>query len=334
MVDFKSTKAENNILPYGLGDHMEPQTDDKSSFAPKHTPAPLTSTAYYYYDTWIVAQVAEILGETEDSRQYSVLAKNIKHAFNGKFLDQATNQYASGSQTSNAIALYFGMVPKGREKAVARNLAHDVMITHKGHLSTGIIGINALEQALPEFGLANVMYEIATQTTFPSWGYEIERGATTLWETWQGDADHCLNMKMFGSVEKFFYKDLAGISPAAPGYERITVKPQVVGNLKYAKASVKTVRGMVAVDWKRGDRSLEMKVTVPVNGRAKVSVPKLELKNVAITEGRTTIWKDGAYVREVVGITGGSETNDYVTFDVGSGLYCFTLTGTPKKGSP
>ena len=334
MVDFKSTKAENHILPYGLGDHMEPQADGKSSFAPKHTPAPLTSTAYYYYDAWIVAQVAGILGEAEDSRHYSALAENIKHAFNGKFLDQATNQYAGGSQTSNAIALYFGMVPEGREKAVAKNLAHDIMITHKGHLSTGIIGINALEQALPEFGLASVMYEIATQTTFPSWGYEIERGATTLWETWQGDADHCLNMKMFGSVEKFFYKDLAGISPAAPGYERITVKPRVVGDLKYAKASVKTVRGLVAVDWKRDDRSLEMKVTIPANGRAKVSVPKLELKDVAITEGRTTIWKDGAYVREVVGITGGSETNDYVTFDVGSGLYCFTLTGTPKKGSP
>jgi len=330
LVNFLSTKADNYIVSCGLGDHMEPQVSSSSS-RPEHTPVPLTSTAYYYYDAWILFQTAEILGKTDDAKRYSDLSKNIKDAFNEEFFDESTNQYATGSQTSNALPLYLGMVPEGRQKAVAKNLVDDIMITHNGHLSTGIIGTNALEQALPEYGWANVMYEIVTQTTFPSWGYQVLKGATTIWECFEVDSKHSLNMKMFGSTEKSFYKDLAGISPASPGYKRITIKPQVVGDLEYAKASLKTVRGLVAVDWKKGDESLEMKVTIPVNTTAKISVPKIGQKEIAIMESGKALWKAGKFIEGVSGITAGNETNDYVTFDVGSGSYDFQLTGQQQK---
>ena len=101
------------------------------------------------------------------------MAENIKTAFNDKFFDPASNQYATGSQTSNALAIYLGMVPPQRTAAVMKNLVEDIMIEHKGHVSTGIIGSNALAQALPQHGAASVMYTIANQNTYPSLGEQV-----------------------------------------------------------------------------------------------------------------------------------------------------------------
>lgn len=331
LVDFLGAFAEDYIVSRGLGDHMEPQTKI-SSFTPQHTPVSLTSTAYYYYDAWIQSQAAEILGKTDDAKHYSELAESIKDAFNREFLDEDTNQYATNSQTSNALPLYMGMVPEGREKAVAKNLAEDVIITHNGHLSTGIIGANALEQALPEYGWANVMYEIITQTTFPSWGHEVLKGATTIWETFEYCSQHSLNMKMFGSVEIFLYKCLAGISPASPGYREIAIKPHIVEDLTDVSASIKTPKGEVKSSWTKHGNGLHLDVTIPVNSQAKVSVPRMGLENVTIKEGGKTIWKDGSYIGDVAGITGGGEDARYVTFSVGSGSYSFEMrSAIPKK---
>jgi alpha-L-rhamnosidase len=192
-----------------------------------------------------------------------------------------------------------------------------------------MLGTNALVYALPEHGAADVMYQLATQTTFPSWGYMVSKGTTTIWESWDGNPETQLsyNMKLFGSIDKFFYKDLAGIRPASPGYERIAVKPCVVGDLTHARASIKTVRGLVAVDWEKGGNYLEMKVIIPVNSQAKVSVPKMGLRNVSVRESGRAIWEAGKFIEDVPGITAGSETEDYVSFDAGSGSYIFQLIG-------
>lgn len=229
------------------------------------------------------------------------------------------------------MSLQLGLVPKEREKAVLANLVDDIMIKNEGHLSTGILGTNALEQVLGKLGRADVMFKIATQTTYPSWGYTISKGATTVWEAFEIESKKpytvSLNMKMFGSTEIFFFRDLAGIGRGDIGFKQIIIRPCIVGDLTYAKASLKTVRGVIAVDWKVADRLLDMKVTLPTNSKGKVSVPKMQLKNVTITESGNTLWKDGLYVGKVLGINGGSETEDYVTFDVGSGNYLFQLSG-------
>lgn len=332
LVEFLGTKADNYVINEGLGDHMEPdRAAGYCNFAPTRTPAKVTSTGFYFFDTWILAQSAKVLGNTEDYKRYSALADNIRKAFNETFLNNETNQYATGSQTANAMSLHLGLVPKERQEAVLKNLVDDITIKNEGHLSTGIIGTNALVQALGDLGRADVMYEIATKTTFPSWGYTISKGATTIWESFELNSQKpyvtSVNMKMFGTIDKFFYKDLAGIGLGDIGFKEITIRPCIVGDLTYAKASLKTVRGLIAVDWKRADRSVEMKVTLPPNSLGKVSVPKLQMENVTITESGNTVWKDGLYVGGVVGITGGCETEDYITFDVGSGFYLFQLSG-------
>lgn len=327
LVDLLGRRADDHIVSVGLGDHMEPQPNGKSSFAPKHTPRALTSTAYYYFDTWILARAAEILGKAEDATRYRALADKIKAAFNEKFLNKTTNEYATGSQTSNAMALYLRLVPEERMQAVLKNLVDDILVDHKGHLSTGIIGTNALEQALPEYGRADVMYTIANQKTFPSWGYQISKGATTVWECFELSSKRCVNMKMFCSTEVFFYKNLAGIGLVGPGFRKIAVKPCAVGDLTCAKASLKTVRGLVAVDWKRSRKSFRMRVTIPPNSTARVSVPKLGLKEIAVTESGRPVWKTGRFVTGVPGIGAGSETGEYMSFSVGSGVYVFRLAG-------
>jgi len=327
LVAFLGTKANKHIISQGLGDHMEPDRKaGHSNFAPRRTPAAITSTGYYYFDVWILAQAAKVLGKEDDYLHYSKIADEIKKAFNKKFLNKETHQYATGSQTSNAMALHLGLVPPEKQKAVIKNLVDDIMIKNEGHLSTGILGTNALEQVLGENGRADVMYEIASKTTYPSWGYTISKGATTVWESFEVD-NHSLNMKMFGSTEKFFYKDLAGIGPAAPGFRKINIKPRIVKNLTYARASLKTVRGMVSSHWKKQDDSLTLEVTIPVNSEAEVSVPKFGLKNITVKESDKAIWQNNRYIAGVADITAGTETDDYITFDVGSGSYRFQLKG-------
>jgi len=328
LVDLLTAAADNHIISQGHGDHMEAQPDGTSTSHPTRTPKAITSTAYYYFDTWILAQAANILGKTEDARHYANLAETIKNAFNQKFLNQSTNQYATGSQTSNAIALQMDLVPADRVNAVVKNLVEDIESKHKNHLSTGMLGANALAQALPEHGAADVMYKIATQTTFPGWGYMIAQGATTLWEAWEGNTDPQLsyNMKLHGSIDKFFYKGLAGIRLDAPGYKKFTIKPCVVEDLTFVKAKIKSIHGLITVDWKKGDKCFDMTVTVPTNTTAMVSVPKIGLKNVIVAESGRNVYKAGTLVKGVAGIITAVENDDYVTLDVGSGAYAFRLT--------
>ncbi|MDC0936443.1 family 78 glycoside hydrolase catalytic domain [Pirellulales bacterium] len=350
LLDHFSQLADDYIMPdQGQGDHMEPQADGSSSHDPLHTPVALTSTAYYYFNAKILAETATILRKTDEAERYALLAERIKQAFNGKFFDPDTNQYAAGSQTSNALALYFRLVPEGKEEAVLQNLVNDILMIHQGRLSTGIIGANALEQVLGEYGRADVMFTIASQTAFPSWGHQVLHGATTLWESFELNEITSINMKMLGSTEKFFYKDLAGIGMAAPGFKKIVIKPQVVGDLTHVDASFKTVHGLIEVGWEKNfgvvykptkPKVFSLRVNIPANTAARIHIPKLGLENIVLKERRLRIvWQDGKYVAcdstvfgpdyvEVCdGIVAARETADDIVLDVGSGYYVFQLYG-------
>ena len=256
-----------------------------------------------------------------------VLAGNIKEAFNRRFFDSASNQYAAGSQTSNALPLYLDMVPQDKTPAVVKNLVDDIVAKHDGHLSTGIIGSNALAQALPQHGAADVMYRIAMQTTYPSLGYQVRHGATALCETYECCPWLSQNMKMFGSVDKFFYRNLAGINLVSPGYRRILIKPQPVGDLRSVTASQRTVRGTITVAWVKGDTSLDLRVSIPAGTEADISIPKLGLMDLVATESGTAVWRADAYVPGVPGLTGGTDAPDAIILHVGSGSYRFAMNG-------
>ncbi|UCH64159.1 MAG: family 78 glycoside hydrolase catalytic domain [Fidelibacterota bacterium] len=330
-VDYYGGTAKDYIVEWGRGDWVPPKLTE-----PDDGSLPITSTGYYYHGARIVAWMAEVLGKAEDAQSYSNLAMKIKKAFNTKFLDPETNQYGTGSQTSNAFPLSLGLVPEDREVAVVENLVHNIVAEHDTHLWVGIIGTKALVEVLPARGQEQLMYQLAVQTTYPSWGYMISHGATTLWERWGGykyfDAGmNSLNHIMFGSVDEFFYGDIAGIRPASPGYQHVAIKPQVVGDLEDAQAKTRTVRGLISSAWVKDGNALTLEVIIPANSRGNVSVPKLDLEEVVVKESGRVVWEGGTYKGGVAGINGAEESESYITFETGSGTYSFRLKGTPAE---
>jgi len=363
-VDFLTSQAKNYILFYDkFGDWCAPSVNKRSGKT-TDTPCEVTSTCYYYHDALTLFKIARILGKSEDAEKYSKLAKRIRNAFNREFLEEdrySGKEYSElyktveplipptvpegkedeikkraaavgvlSSQTTNLLPLFLDMVPEDKRETVLRNLIDDVAVTHSYHLNAGIVGTRYLFDVLTRYDYADLAYELVTQTTYPSWGYMIKEGATTLWERWEYLVNDEANLNshnhiMFGSVDTFFYKVLAGIrmDPSYPGFKQIIIKARPVGDLKYASASLKTIRGIVSSGWSRNNDSLNLQVSLPCNTKAKVSIPKLKLKGVTVRESGKVIWQNQASVEQVAGITGGEEGKYFITFEIESGSYSF-----------
>ena len=338
-MDYLASISDGHIPTEGrFGDHMLPgEAPSMEEFISKETPPTLVWTGYYYIDALIVSRIADMLGKTDDAEFYSSLAESIRDAFNSEWLDADTNQYADGAQTANILAAVSGIVPEANKDGVIENVIKSIKEEYDGHHHTGNTGTTCLLDSLTEYGYGDVLYEVVTAPTYPSWGYMVEQGATTIWEAWGygSRAGGAESMIMWATVDEFFYNDLAGIKGPeyhgtgymTPGFREICIKPYVLGGLEHANASIRTIRGVVSAGWKKASNSLTLKVTIPVNSEAKVSVPKIGLKNICVEEGGEVIWKDGSYVGGAIGIAGGNESADYVSFRVGSGSYVFQLKG-------
>ncbi len=323
-VEFLRSRAPDNILSYSYyGDWV----------AVEPTPGAFVSAVYYDYDVQIVAKIAGLLGKTADAESYSQLETQIKEAINRKFFDSETGNYANGTQTANTFALFLDLVPDKQRGHVMGRLTNDIVYTHNTHVTTGFIGVKYLLPTLSRFGRSDLAYELATQTTYPSWGYMVASGATTLWELWQdktGPAMNSHNHAMFGSVGAWFYQALAGIAPAADGagYRRIRIAPHVVEDLRWVSASVETIRGRVASAWSHSPGVITLEVTIPANSDAKVIISKeQDMTEVMVFEGGRVVWEKGHFVPGAPGIASASAKGDEITFDVGSGRYSFRLTG-------
>jgi alpha-L-rhamnosidase len=170
-----------------------------------------------------------------------------------------------------------------------------------------------------------VMYGIATKTTFPSWGYGVMLGQTTISEDFECSDRRSVSMKMLGSIEKFFYKDVAGIGLKEPGYRTFQIRPAVIDDLTSASASMDTVRGRIEVEWERAEGCFTLRAVVPANTHATVSVPVAGIESATVTEGGRPIWTNGGFAEGPSGITAGAPDGDYITFDVGSGRYEFEV---------
>lgn len=291
------------------------------------TPRDLISTGGFYRCSWLTARIAEILDRPEEARRYGRLCARIAAAFNAKFFNPETNNYGNGSQYSNAWPLYLGIVPEDRHAVVVDNLVEDIMVSHKGHLSTGFLGARYLLEVLCAEGHEEIAYTIVTQKDYPGWGYMIANGATTIWELWvkaTGNGMNSANHPAFGFVDGWFYRALAGIS-SETGFDHIDIKPCVVGDLKEARAKVDTVRGVVASHWKRTRDGLTLDVTIPANSRASVWAPKVGLAAPEVKVGTTTVWRNGKLVPGVPGIHSAEDAGKWIKFDVGSGEYRFTV---------
>lgn len=304
-VDYLTSKSDHGIVSIGLNDWAPWKTQ---------TPADITSTAYYYVDTRIVAQAARLLGHAQDAARYGALADDIRRAFQQRFFHADTSTYGNGSQTSLSCALYQELVePQHRAKVVERLVES---VDHSaGHIDTGILGAKYLLNTLLDHGRGDLAYKIVTQTNQPGWLWWIGQGATTLWEQWNGTESR--NHIMFGDVSAWFYKGIAGINPdpLAPGFRHFTIKPNPWGDLTWARAEYDSIRGRIISDWRLTDGVFRLRLTVPANTSATVHLPARP--GAQVREGRQDIGhsQDLRFLRQ---------EGDRVILDVGSGTYEFT----------
>ncbi|OJV36823.1 MAG: alpha-rhamnosidase [Bacteroidia bacterium 43-41] len=261
-VDYIDEQYPSGITDWGLGDWVPVKST---------TPKEYTSSAYFYIDAVILAKTAKLFGKTMDFERYSALAEKIKSAINKKFLHYETGIYGSGLQTELSVALHWNLVPEEIRNKVADNLARRVEQDNK-HIDVGLLGTKTILNALSENGYAQLAYEVASQETFPSWGWWIVNGATTFYENWPLDAgsDISLNHIMFGEINAWYYKALGGIFPdeSRPGFKNIMLKPNFVTGLSHFEASHESPYGNIVSSWQRRGKTIEYKVTVPANSTA------------------------------------------------------------------
>ncbi|MEM3713715.1 MAG: family 78 glycoside hydrolase catalytic domain, partial [Nitrososphaeria archaeon] len=316
-VEFLKNNSENNISKLGkYGDWCPP-----GSVFPKRTPVELTSTFYYYNDVLLLSKIADVLKKDDDAKNYSRLSEEIKAAFNQKFL--TSNGYdvikmspidQGTGQTSNVLPLFYDMVPQDRKQEIIQKLLNLITNDQDFHLDTGIIGTKYIFDVLAENGYAEIAYKIVTQESYPSFGYMIKEGATTLWERWEklmGGGMNSHNHVMFGSVDAWFYKYLAGLSPIVAGWKKFKVKPYIVGDLKYVSSSIATVRGKIKVSWERSDNAFKLNLSVPNECQAELHLPVLWEKYSISENGKEMKFAEQRKAR--------------VVFDVNSGNYEFTI---------
>lgn len=279
--DYLLSRSEDGILEYSYyGDWCPPREfllDPNGSGVSRDTPGALMSTGYLYYCSRLIAKMAGILGKTDDAARYGEIAARVKEAFNRKYWNEQTGGYASNNQACNSFAIYLGMPSEEMKARALDNLVKDVQ-AHDYHLTTGNLCTKYLLEVLSENGHEDVAYRIATQTTYPSWGFMLSKGATTLWERWEyltGDAMNSHNHPMMGSVGSWFYKYLLGIIPDFdnPGFSVFTIKPCCPEGLDSAQGSLDTVKGKISVSWERKGRNVTLRVTVPGNSKAIIHVP-------------------------------------------------------------
>ncbi len=261
-LDYLATREEaDGGVTYGIGDWV---------FYHTQTPTDYTSTCYYYYDNYLMAGFARLLGR--DASRYEQKATALRGLINTKYYDVEKGLYANGSQAAQGVALYMGIVPEAEAQRVADNLAR--MIADNDYfLDFGTIGSKTVLRMLTRYGHADVAARMALKKECPSWGWWVEQGFTTLPETWALSPewrDASVNHVFLGDVVAWYVNDIAGINydPEQPGFANIVFAPHFVEGLDWARASYDSVRGEIHAAWRRKEGHVEYTVTVPANTTA------------------------------------------------------------------
>ena len=186
--------------------------------------------------------------------------------------------YANNTVTANILPLWFGMVPKDLEKQVFASIVDKTENECGGHVSTGVVGIQQLMRCLTEHGRGDLALKIAANDTYPSWGYMVRNGATTIWELWNGNtADPAMNsgnhVMLLGDLILWEYEYLGGIRALEPGYRQIQLKPYPIEGLDYVDCAFESVSGRIESSWKRDGHRFEWEVVIPANTSAEVHLP-------------------------------------------------------------
>ena len=258
------------------------------------TDGEVLSSAFYYHLLKIMKKFAEITNQNKaDIVHYDELSSRIKKAFNDKYFNKESFSYANNTVTANVLPLAFGMVPDNLEDKVFQNMVYQVEVVKDGHVSTGVVGIQFLMRTLTDFGRGDLAYKLASNKTYPSWGYMVENGATTIWELWNGNtANPEMNSQnhvmLLGDLMIWYYENMAGIKSSAkyPGFKQIIMKPDFEAGLSFVNASFESNYGTIKSHWKKTKSKLEWRITIPANTTAVVYLPTTKVSKVKINKNR------------------------------------------------
>ncbi|MBV9180283.1 MAG: alpha-rhamnosidase, partial [Acidobacteria bacterium] len=288
----------------------------------RKTNGTLIATAYYIRLLQEMGRYARILHNSSDAKQFDTQAKLITNCFQGQFYRPEGEIYDNGSQTSSVLALSFGIVPGQDRSAIQNALVRRIVQQSDNHVGVGVIGVQWLMRTLSDNGLSDEAYKIATQKTYPGWGYMVEKGATTIWELWNGDtADPSMNsgnhVMQIGDLGVWMYEYLAGIrpDPERPGFKHIIIRPYLAGDLSFIKASHESMYGKIASGWERHDNQLRLDVTIPANTTATIFFPAKAQQGVT-ESGRPPATRRGVKLLR--------REREHAVYEVGSGTYSFT----------
>lgn len=276
----------------------------------RKTDGSILGTSVYYNLLHLMMKFADICGKSEDIAGYQQLADKMKEAYNKKFFNPETAQYGNNTVTANMLSLRLGLVPEGYEQKVFDNIVQKTEVDFKGHVSTGVLGIQHLMRGLTEYGRKDLAYKILTNEDYPSWGYMINKGATTIWELWNGDtADPAMNsanhVMLLGDLLIWYYEDLAGIKCAddAVAFKKIEMSPVLPEGLDYVDASYESAYGTIESEWTRDGDKLTWRVVVPGNTSAQVYFPEgyqkvsnSDLGNVRYSDDKKVEVGSGEYI--------------------------------------
>jgi alpha-L-rhamnosidase len=309
------TFAKDNIISKdSYGDWCVPPEEASlihSKDPARQTDKTFLATSYFYYDLCLMEKYATSLGKTADAARWGKLAEDFKAAFNNKFLDREKGQYSNGTQTSCVLPLAFGLVPDDMKAKIFATLIANIENVTKGHIGTGLIGGQFLNRVLSDNGRPDLSYTIASQKDYPSWGYMVEQGATTIWELWNGNtAEPSMNsgnhVMLVGDLVVWFYEYLAGIAPGSTGFKTIVMKPMPVGDLTFVKATHNSPYGLIASEWHRDGKKFDWQIEIPANTTATVYVPAKTIDGVKVKGAKPSHFENGRAI-----------------FELGSGKYHF-----------
>jgi alpha-L-rhamnosidase len=279
-IDYLATTAENHIRVYegfegfrGFGDWLSIKAE---------TPHELIGTAYYAYSVELMAKIAAALGESNDEARFADLHRAIQDAFIQKFA-KSDGTVATGSQTSQVLALYFNLVPEELRPTAVQKLVDDIE-SRDWHLSTGFVGSSYLPYVLSDNGRLDVAYKLLHQKTWPSWLYAVTQGATTIWERWDGWTEEAgfqdpgmnsFNHYAYGAIGEWLFTRVAGIEldDSTPGFQRFVLRPMPGETLDWIECEFNSPHGLIRSNWKQEGSNLEWEVSVPPNTEATVHVP-------------------------------------------------------------
>jgi alpha-L-rhamnosidase len=327
-VDYMQSQSTGYLWNKGnhFGDWLFYSVGDDPSGISAITDKYLIAQCFYGHSLQLLINAAQVLGKTDDVTAYTSLLNNVKDAFVKEYVT-ANGATMSNTQTSYVLPLQFDMFPQALRQQAADRLVANIK-TYNYHLTTGFLGTPYLCHVLSRYGHTDVAYKLLLQDTYPSWLYPVTKGATTIWERWDGikpDGSfqttdmNSFNHYAYGAIGDWMYKVIAGINIAenGAGYKKIWIRPELGGAFTHASASHETPYGKLSVAWKLEEKKITLQTEIPVNTTATIHVP---------TSNTDEVLENGKSVNKSKNLRVIGAENGFLIVEAGSGKYIFTAS--------